>query len=755
MNFLLKYRKLLRWLIFLGTAGFVVGLSQLEISFSFEDFYPKDDEEYAYYATYQERFSEEQNYIIYLALKSPTEDIFSIPYLRAVESLFARIDSLAGVDSVLGATDIPQIRRAGMGISQKPYLQYGDEEALANTRLRLEKDSALLGSFITRDYQYVCAYIFMAPEIFDSRDRDLLNEQIETLLKESEMEYVLSGIPYIRTKYVEKIGIELAIFVSLAMLLIIAVLFVTYRNFWGVVIPVVTVLVCLIWILGLMGATGETVNLISNLLIPIMFVVGMSDVIHLTTRYLTEIKAGKRPGQAMKDTIREIGFAIFLTSLTTAVGFASLLVSRVPPIREFGLYAAVGVIFAYMITVVILPFALLRIKPEVFTRVPSLENQPFWNRMLTSLHHFTLRHPRQILVGFLGVVGLCLWFIFQIPLNTYLIEDIGKNDPIRKSMEFFESNGYGMRPFELGLHTKGDRKITDQPVLAEIEKMQQFLAKKSDFSPFLSPATLVAEANYLEHYNQKRFRRIPPDQASIDDMLALMEVNGGEKLLRSVMTTDATHARMSARGADIGTDSIDAIYAALDEFMRTAGDTNILEYRPTGHAYLTERNLQYVRSSLMGGLTIAFLIIGLLMGLLFRSWKMLIISMLPNVIPLLLTGGVMGLFQIPLTASTSIVFVIAFGIAVDDTIHFLTRYRLERAFGKPYEEAVRATLLGTGKAMIMTSLILLGGFVILLASDFGGTFSVGLFTALTVLFALLSDFLLLPVLLRWVEKNGI
>lgn len=755
MNFLLKYRKLLRWLIFLGTAGFVIGISQLGISFSFEDFYPKDDEEYEYYSRYQERFSEEQNYIVYAALKSPEADIFSTDFLQTVDELFETIDTLTGIDSVLSATRIPQLRRTGMGISQKPYLRFETDAELEASRRRLEKDTSIIGSFVTKDRQYVCGYIFMAPEIFDKRDRDLLNEKIDVLMAETGYEVVLSGIPYIRTKYVEKIGAELAIFVSLAMILIVTVLFLTYRNFWGVVIPVVVVLVCLIWILGLMGATGETVNLISNLLIPIMFVVGMSDVIHLTTRYLSEIKLGKPRGEAMKDTIREIGFAIFLTSLTTAIGFGSLLVSRVPPIRQFGLYAAAGVIFAYLITVVILPFALLRIKPEVFTRVPSLENQPFWNRMLGAFHQFTLRRPRQILIGSILLIGTCVWLVSQIPLNTFLIEDIGKDDPVRKSMEFFEAKGYGMRPFELGLHAKEGHKITDQDVLVEIEKMQDFLAAQSDFSPFLSPATLVAQANYLENFNRARYRRVPDNQESIDEMLSLMQINGGEQLLRSVMTEDARHARMSARSADIGTDSVDAIYAALDAYMALESDTSLLSYRPTGHAYLTERNLQYVRSSLMWGLTIAFIIIGLLMGLLFRSWKMLFISMLPNVIPLILTGGVMGLFQISLTASTSIVFVIAFGIAVDDTIHFLTRYRMERTLGKPVEEAIHATMLGTGKAMIMTSLILLGGFVILLASDFGGTFSVGLFTGLTVIFALLSDFLLLPILLRWVEKRGI
>ncbi|MEM9986829.1 MAG: efflux RND transporter permease subunit, partial [Bacteroidota bacterium] len=210
--------------------------------------------------------------------------------------------------------------------------------------------------------------------------------------------------------------------------------------------------------------------------------------------------------------------------------------------------------------------------------------------------------------------------------------------------------------------------------------------------------------------------------------------------------------RISSRLPDIGTNAFEEIYAGLDKFFQAQCDTTLFTYRATGHAYLTESNLVYVRQSLLGGLGIAFVVVGLIMGLLFQSWRMLLISMAPNVIRLLLTGGVMGAFGITLTASTSLVFVIAFGVAVDDTIHFLTRYRLERKRGADQDEAIRRTLLGTGKAMIITSLVLMAGFVMLLASDFGGTFNTGLFTGLTIIFALFADLLLLPVLIRWIDR---
>jgi hypothetical protein len=517
----------------------------------------------------------------------------------------------------------------------------------------------------------------------------------------------------------------------------------------------VAVLLSLVWILGLMGAMGQHINLISNLMIPIMFVVGTSDVIHLTTKYLNELRAGKSRQEAMSLTLKEIGIAIFLTSVTTAIGFASLLVSKVPPIQSFGLFAAIGVMFTFLISIILLPSALLRLPSGLFLKSEALENNPIWERMMMRVYLLTARRGRLIAWIFGGVLLLCGLFIFRIPTDTYLIEDIGKNDPIRKSMEFFEEKSYGLRPFELGIHVLPEGKeIMDRDVLLELDRIETWLSEQAKFSPFLSPAALVRETNYLYNYGRDRYRKIPDTQSEINELVGLTQLNAGNGFLRRVVSEDRRMGRISARLPDIGTDAFEVLYQDLDAYIQANCDTSLFSYRPTGHAFLTEHNLIYIRRSLLGGLGIAFVIVGLIMGLLFRSWKMLLVSMIPNVIPLILTGGVMGLFGITLSASTALVFVIAFGIAVDDTIHFLTRYRLEISQGRPVDVAIRNTMLGTGKAMLITSFILMGGFVILVASDFGGTWSTGLFTALTIVFALFADLLLLPIMLRWVFQKG-
>ncbi|RMG72759.1 MAG: hypothetical protein D6722_04860 [Bacteroidetes bacterium] len=746
---ILRYRT---WLLAaLGglTLLMAAGIGRLEISFSFENFYSKDDPEYAYYEQYQALFTEEQNYMIYVAVRAPGATVFDSAFLAQADTLFAGLAALPGVDSAISPLAVPRLRRRGMGIQAQPYLRYDSPDALARARAQVTADSALLGAFITRDSAHLCGYLFIDPEIFDDQARDVLSRTVVRRLEASGLNHVISGIPYIRTAYVDTIADELLLFLSLAIMLIATVLFLTYRNLWGVLIPMAAVVVSLIWILGFMGGTGQTVNLISNMLIPIMFVVGTSDIIHLKTTYLHEVRKGNSRKEAMRITLREIGFALFLTSLTTAVGFGSLLVSRVPPIRDFGLYAAIGVMFTYLITVIILPNALLWRRDRGYLKGPSLENGQNWPRMMLRLYTLTRRYPRQVALAFAGALVACGLLIFRIPTDTYLIEDIGKEDPTRKAMEFFEAQSYGLRPFELGIHTRGDSvHIMDRAVLVEIDKIERWLAEQNRFSPFLSPAAVVREGNYLYHYNRERYRSIPEDQAQIDELLAFAQLNGGD-LLRRVVSPDGQIGRISSRLPDIGTDAFEELYRELDAYIATQCDTTLFTYRPTGHAYLTEHNLMYVRRSLLGGLAIAFVVVGFIMGFLFRSWKMLLISMVPNVIPLIFTGGIMGLFGITLTASTALVFVIAFGIAVDDTIHFLTRYRLELAKGRSVDTAIRNTLLGTGKAMLLTSFILMGGFIMLLASDFGGTYNTGLFTALTIVFALLADLLLLPVLVRW------
>lgn len=730
---------------------FFFGSSLIKIDFSFDSFFPKNTPQYQYFQKFKNWFIEDQNYAVHIAIKSPKEDIFDINFLLKVDSLFKQIYLIEGIDSTITLTDLTEYKRTALGFKSKPYFHLDDSTSLIETKSKLLENGKLQGVFFTSDLKYICGYAIMNPSTMDSPNRDKITANIQEYLDQHHFEYIISGVPYVRGQYVSRIRYELGLFTLLSILLVILILYLTYKQIWGIIIPLATVLLGLLGLTGLIGFTGGSLTLLSNLLIPIMFVVGMSDVIHIITKYLQERTSGNNVDESIRTTLKEIGFAVFLTSLTTAVGFASLAVSRVPPIRIFGLYAAAGVMIAFTVAIAILPYCLTLLdKVFVHHNRPnkSLAHSDIWEKWLSHIYQYVKERENAILGGFGLFIAFCIYLTTLIPTNTFLIEGISSNDPIKKSIDFFEQQAYGMHAFEIGFHPAKGHSLTEPDVLIQMEKIQHFLSEQSRFSPFLSLASYVSESNYAYHFNREQHQVIPDSEAEIQELLDWSSIQGGDQFIKTFYYPEDTVGRISARMGDLGTDSMNILYTRLDSFVNQHCDTTLFSYEYTGHTYLTELNLKYLQKSLLYGLVIAFIIIGIMMGVLFKSWQMLWISMIPNVIPLLFTGGVMGLFGITLNASTAIIFVIAFGIAVDDTIHFLNRFRIEKQLGYDTNTAILHTTLGTGKAMILTSLVLIAGFIMLTASDFGSTFHTGLFTGLTILFALLADLFLLPILLR-------
>ena len=484
-----------------------------------------------------------------------------------------------------------------------------------------------------------------------------------------------------------------------------------------------------------------------------MFVVSMSSVIHLMTKYLALSQQGLGRKEALAETLEQIGLATFLTNFTTAIGFGALMVSRLMPIKMFGFYAAAGVFFTFIMAIGVLTYGLLSKPVSSFSKSSAFADSPRWDVLLGKIDHFIFTYPRQIAAFSLFLLAASIFFTSRIPLNNFLLQDMHEKDPVAVSMRFFEEEFYGLRPFELALEAKDNVCIDDRLMLEEIIKIEDYLRGQGSFSPFLSPATLVRNVNYLYHYSRPGYFVIPESQDEIDELVNFISLNQGDELIKRVMNEDRSWGRISSRLPDIGSEAFDIMAEDIHAFIAEECNTELFDYKITGQAALTDRNLAYLRDSLLKGLLIAFILIAIIMGALFRSAKMLLVSLIPNVIPLLLTGGIMGLFGITLSTSTAIVFVIAFGIAVDDTIHFLARFRLERSKGHDIDTAIHHTVKGTGKAIILASFVLLCGFSLLMASNFGGTFNTGFFTAMTIIFALLADLFLLPILLRWFYRK--
>lgn len=754
MEFFLKYKKPFLFAAIAVTALMSFGLTFLGTDFSFDSFFPRD-EEYDFFEEYQKTFPKTSN-VYFIALENNGNTVLEASFLEDVDSLFNRLGRLPNVDTVISPIHFPSMRRTPGGVKSEDLIDYSSPKALLKTRKRLDRDTVLAENFFAKDYSIICGVVGMEASILDFPERDTLTWAIEKELADLPFKAVFTGVPAIRTGFIVKINKESVLFIGLSVLLTLIVLIFTYRSLWGVIVPLLGVMITVIWCMGLMGLFNKKIDLMFMLLPSIIFVVATSALVHLVTKYIQELETGKSPGEAIKSTIQKIGMAIFLTNLTTAIGFASLTISVIPPMRDFGIFSALGVLFAFVVAMIIGPNILPIISPPKLVSKKGVGNLEIWEKLLTWLDHFTKSKPLLIAAIFAGVILISVVGMSMVSFNTYLMEDMPKGDPVRENLEYLENNFAGISPLEVAILVKDGHKVTELEILKDLDKVEDFIRSRTQASTLLSPGTFLKSANKLNHFGRNKYFRLPKSQAKVDEIINYAIVAGGDEILGSVMNDDYSLARISGRMNDIGTDEFSKFNAAVFDFVQENCDTTKFNIRMTGTAVLAEQNVLHFRSALFNGLMLAFVVIGLIMGLLFRSWKMLFVALIPNLIPLLFCAGMMGLLGRSLTTSASIVFVMSFGIAVDDTIHFLSRFKQELKGGASLDTAVRNTLLGTGKALIITTIILMGGFIMLTFSSFGGVFVVGLFVCLTLLMGLLSDLLLMPVLVRWVynERSG-
>ncbi|UTW61913.1 MMPL family transporter [bacterium SCSIO 12741] len=511
--------------------------------------------------------------------------------------------------------------------------------------------------------------------------------------------------------------------------------------------PLSVVGLTVLFAVGVMVLTGKDMDLISNVLPTILMVIGIADVIHLLTNYLNRRREEKSRTKALMSSIREVGFATLLTTVTTMIGFLTLLNSNVQPVIDLGIYACIGLVIAFGLTYTWFPAILMWHKKIV---PPSEKrNRDFWKLQLIGIYRLVTKRKVEILVGSAILLGIGIWGTSKIVKNNYILEDLKSDHSQVRDYRFFEENFAGARPFEMALWIKDtQRSVFDAEVLAEIGKIDQYLKDEYGVGALVSPVVLVKNTNKVLHGGKDKYYSVPKNPKKLARLEKDIVRYQKQMDLGRYINLETGQMRLSGNIPDWGSLLIKGKNDSLDQFMAQEVNLDLLGYRVTGSATLVDINTQFVSSNVVEGLFLAFVLIGILVGFLFRSVKMALISLVPNVLPLLLTGAIMGFAGIDLKLSTSIIFIISFGIAVDDSIHFLSRLRFE--LSRPNATlrwALKKTYLETGKAITITTLILSGGFLTLCFSDFLGTFYIGILISLTLFSAWILDLLLLPALI--------
>ena len=722
--------------------------SQLEFNYDFEQFFPADHPETQFYRDFRDQFGSDNDFLI-VGFEG---DSLSQALLAEVDGHVQALRDLPAVESVQSPTRLNLPVRdplSGMAF-QRPLLDWADAEQLNKDLARLRARDDVMGNLVSSSGRAVALTLQHAQGL-SKAGCDSLAAAVLAWKAEAEQSSVhvkgvhVAGRAVAQDYYVGVMEREVTWFVGVGIVLLIAFLWFAFRTAWGVMVPLAVVLVSGLWTLGIMVATGKAVDVMTVVLPTILFVVGISDVVHVLTRYYDERRSDVSHRDAMLKAFREVGLATFLTSVTTALGFLTLLTSSIGPIHDFGLYAAVGVGVAYVLAFTLLPAVMVLAPPPAVSRQGT---GVFWNHTLLRLLRWTLRHKLALAGLWVLVAGASTALSTQLRVDNKLIEDLREDDPFRQEFVFFEREFAGVRPFELSVTMPEDVQQSD--MLVALDALEGHLREDYGVGAILGPATAVKMAHRGYMGDREDQYKVPQSAGTLRRILKLMERSGQWS---AMVAQDGKQVRILGKVEDVGSQALALRNDALDAWCQENMPKGT-EWHVTGTAHLVDVNNASLASDMVGGLGLALAAVALLAGLLFRSGVMVLICLVTNVLPLAMIGAIMVMLGLDLKVTSGIIFTVAFGIAVDDTIHFLSKLRLQLAQGKSLAWAVKRSFLSTGKAIIVTSLILCGGFLTLTSSSFLGTFHIGLLISLTLLFAVLADLTFLPwLVLRWFKPK--
>lgn len=739
-----NYRKIAIWvLVGVGvlSALALYSLQHLRFDYEFEDYFPKSDTEYAYYNQFRETYGSDNDFVLICLVNN--KGAFQEDFLIKVDSLASGLKQIEYVETVVSPTQLSFPVKTPFGLTLAKWIHLDQPNRLGQDSIRIFESEELVGTIFSESGKSLIVAVTTTYGLSKVKSDDAVT-QINKVLDQFAFDDIkVAGRIFGQRYFVEKMVGELALFTSISFLIIIVFLSFAFRSAWGVVVPLGIVAISVVWLMGFMTTIGKAFDLMSTLLPTIMFVVGMSDAVHFISRYLEELR--KKPDQvlALKTSFIHIGKATLLTSLTTAIGFLTLLTSGITPVRDFGVFTALGVIFALIITYLVLPPVLLLLPVPKRALVNSEEM--FWDKWMRRVFRFVIVKPKKVMLFGTIVLLISLFGVSKVEVNNFLLEDLSKGDPMREKFEFFEQEYSGARPFDVVVTTKDSSNILTVERIQAIDSLEAIVKEELGIKGFISINSIVKNLNRAYAGGAMDAYEIPTDQTWHKIKKEIKKAQKSGKINMAI-NPQLNEIRISAQVKDYGGKVFQEKYANIVSRSKTIMNEVNMDIRFTGMGYLIDRNNETLASGLMYGLIIAFAAVAIVMGLIFKSIKMVLITLIPNVIPLIMIGGVMGLMGIDLKVSTSIIFTIAFGIAVDDTIHYVSKLKMELDKGRSLIYALKRASISTGKAIVLTSLILISGFFALVFSDFSSTYYIGLLVSLTLVFAVISDLFLLPVL---------
>lgn len=748
-------------IVMIGVATFLLSTQWKNMRFSYTEanLMPDDHEVNINYNDFLAKFGEEGNLIL---LGVQDSALFTPEKFRAWNQLTDKLQEYPEVDHIISPASLQELKKFEdpKRFEMQPILEENPDSIQLNQfENKLFTELPFYENLVYSSHSNtIQSALYLNKELVNTKARKIfVLEDLDPLIEEFEEKHGIdvrvSGMPYIRTLNSQNIVDEIGLFIVAALFVTSLIFFFFFRSVRATLISMFTVCIGVMWAFGVIGLLHYEITILTALIPPLIIVIGIPNCIFLINKYQQEIKKHGNQAKSLQRVITKVGNATLMTNVTTASGFATFILTDSQLLREFGVVASINILAIFILSLLIIPVIYSYLKPPKDRHLKHLTKR--WIGGFVAWMEKMVRHHRiAIYISSVALLTASIIGIYTIKISGSILEDMPQNTQFFEDVKFFEREFDGVMPLEILVDTKRPKGVLKLSTLKRIDELEKFIEDIPELSKPLSVTRLVKYSKQAYYNGNPKYYQLPSSQERNFIMPYAKSLGSQDGLMQSYVDSTGQYARITTFMQDVGTEKMESIEEDLLPQIKKIFPEERYEVSLTGKALLFQKGTTYLVRNLIISLGLAILLIALLMAWMFRSFRMILISLVPNLLPLLVTAGMMGFLGVPIKPSTILVFSIAFGISVDDTIHFLAKYRQElKANNWKIKRSVYAALRETGVSMFYTSIVLFFGFSVFMISSFGGTVALGGLVSATLLFAMLANLLLLPSLLLSLERS--
>lgn len=759
-HFVLNNRKLFIFLILVYTLFMGYKGLEVEYNYDFSQTVPDTDEEMIYYNSFKDTFGEDGN-VFAIGLKDSS--IFEVEKFKLYNEYVTKVENIYGVKGALG---LPRLQALKKNNEKKNFDFVNIFDPFPNSQneydslLNQVKNEKFYEGKILNDDGALTLLVTIDKNILNSESRNkLMNDLISTseeFRSESGIKLHYAGLPYSRYVLAESVKKELTNLLIFSVVVLGIILFIFFRSIDTVFVPLIIIGIVVTWVFGTLALFGFKITLLTGLIPPIIVVIGIPNCVYMLNYYHFSIEKLKDKRKAIINVIKTIGLITLITNLTTAVGFFVLSTTDIKILNEFGIVAGINVLATFFVSIFLLPSIYLALPKPKSNQVNYL-NYDFINYLINTFRVISFSHKKKVFIVSSIILIFSFYGLSKIKSVSFLVDDVPAESSLMQDLKFFESNFSGVMPLEIVVDTKIKKGIQNLNLLKQVDRLEQFLDDKDYVSSPISLVTFIKASRQAYYNNNPAFYTLPNNR---DKNFIFRYISDGyennvsnDNLSKSFVDSTGQKMRISLNIADLGSLKLDSVVKnVFSPEIDKIFSKSKAEVKMTGTTLIFIKGINFLVENLLQSMLLAFFIISIIMSLLFKNFKMVLISLIPNVIPLIIAGGIMGYFNIPLKPSSALVFSIVFGISVDYSIHFLAKFKNELQI-KNLEDSIINTINQTGRSMIFTSFILFFGFIIFTFSNFGGTIVLGVLTSIILFVAMITNLTLLPSIILYFYKK--